>query len=237
MKKNYTKIIVVLDVSGSMESILNDVIGGYNTFIKSQKELKHGTCDLSLYKFSDSCNTVYENYTIDEVPLLTKKEYVPRGGTALYDAVEKVIDLTGEKLNDLDEKDRPDKVLFIIITDGEENGSYKSTQKVVKSKIERQTNDYKWQFTYIGANQDAWATGASIGTSQAANITYVNNSMGVKNVFRSLSDSTTSYRTSTDSVFCYSDVDIKNQVDAGLNLKNTTNNPLSTTNKKTKTTP
>ena len=122
MKKDYTKIVFVVDRSGSMASIAKDIIGGYNKFIADQKALKVGTCDVSFYQFDTTYNAVYENTPIDFVKDLDEKTFVPRGGTALLDAVGRTIENVGKQLSNMNENDRPDKILVVILTDGEENG-------------------------------------------------------------------------------------------------------------------
>lgn len=118
-RPDYTDIVVVLDRSGSMAGIKFDMEGGFNTFIAKQREIA-GVCRVSLYQFDTVYEPVYQGIQVQEVPLL---ELVPRGGTALYDALAKTIVTTGERLAKMAEPDRPGKVVFIVITDGAENAS------------------------------------------------------------------------------------------------------------------
>lgn len=215
MKKDYTKIIFVVDRSGSMGSIVNDVIGGYNKFIADQKALKHGTCDVSFYQFDTEYDAVYENTPIDFVKDLDNTTFVPRGGTALLDAVGRTIDIVGEHLSKMNESDRPDKILFVILTDGEENSSKKFSTEQVKQKIEHQSNVYKWEFTYLGANQNAWATGTSIGIAYNKNLTYAANTSGSYAAFSSLSSNTRMYRSAVKANFDYEASDVVAQAAAG----------------------
>jgi uncharacterized protein with von Willebrand factor type A (vWA) domain len=126
--------IIVLDKSGSMESIRNDTIGGYNAFVESQAG---GT--LSLYLFSDSLKKVYSGVPVSEVPKMTRETFVPNGGTALYDAVGKVI------LDHLADSVKP---TVVIITDGEENSSRNYSKSAVKDMIKKTG----WDFVYLGQN-------------------------------------------------------------------------------------
>lgn len=229
MKKDYTKIVFVVDRSGSMSSIVNDVIGGYNRFIADQKALKHGTCDVSLYQFDTLYQTVYENTPIDFVKDLDNKTFVPRGATALLDAVGTTIKNVGSQLAKLQESERPEKVLVVIITDGEENSSRTYTWDQIKKDVEHQTNVYKWQFTYIGANQDAWQVGANLGISHEASLTYAANATGTANAFSSLSANAAIYRSSAiSSSFAYTKSDIDAQKNAGVKTTNTVV-PITTT--------
>lgn len=221
MKKDYTKIVFVVDRSGSMGSIANDVIGGYNKFISDQKALKHGTCDVSFYQFDTLYEAVYENTPIDFVKDLDSKTFVPRGGTALLDAVGTTIKNVGSHLAKLQESERPEKVLVVIITDGEENSSHSYTWDQVKKAVEHQTSVYNWQFTYIGANQDAWSVGANLGIAGGASITYAANSLGTKCAFDSLSSNTANYRSFTNASFAYNQADLDAQKNAGATITNT----------------
>jgi hypothetical protein len=207
MKKNLTYIIFVVDRSGSMSSICKDMIGGFNSFIKKQKKI-NGDCKVFFYQFDTDYDTVYENLDLQLVADLTDKTYVPRGGTALYPSLGKTIEDIGKRLSAMSENERPERVLFVTITDGEHNSSLENvngkridrktfhqfTADQVKSMVEHQTQVYKWDFAYIGANQDAWAVGSSMGVSN--NLNYVASAAGTKNMFDNLSDSTATYRSS-----------------------------------------
>lgn len=221
MKKDYTKIVFVVDRSGSMNSIANDVIGGYNKFISDQKALKHGTCDVSFYQFDTLYEIVYENTPIEFVKDLDKNTFVPRGYTALLDAVGNTIKNVGNHLEKLQESERPEKVLIVIITDGNENSSHTYTWDQVKKSVEHQTNVYNWQFTYIGANQDAWSVGENLGIARGASLTYAANSKGSADMFASLSSNTTAYRSVRSASFAYTQNDIDAQKAAGVAITNT----------------
>ena len=218
MKKDYTKIIFVVDRSGSMESIAKDIIGGYNKFIADQKALNYGTCDVSFYQFDTLYEAVYENTPIAFVKDLDEKTFVPRGGTALYDAVGTTIENVGKTLAALKEEERPDKILFVILTDGGENSSTKFKGSQVKAMLEHQNTIYKWQFTYIGANQDAWATGESLGIRYASNLTYNATKGGTAAMFQSLTNNATLYRTNVKSTYDYELSDIDAQAAEGTPL-------------------
>jgi uncharacterized protein YegL len=221
MKKDYTKIVFVVDRSGSMSNIADDIIGGYNKFISDQKALKHGTCDVSFYQFDTLYEAVYENTPIDFVKELDNKTFVPRGGTALLDAVGTAIKNVGNQLANLQESERPEKVLVVIITDGEENSSHTYTWDQIKKSVEHQNKVYNWQFTYIGANQDAWSVGANLGIANDASLTYAANSKGSANMFAALSENTANYRSFTTASFAYKQADLDAQKDAGATITKT----------------
>jgi uncharacterized protein YegL len=95
---------------------------------------------------------LHDGINIKDVAPITDREYIPRGNTALLDAVGKTINTLGEKLAKMDEAARPGKVIVLIITDGQENASREFNQTRVKEMIERQQNVYKWEFIFFGAN-------------------------------------------------------------------------------------
>lgn len=191
MKKGYTDITVLLDRSGSMISIKKDMEGGFNTFIDEQKKVP-GILKVSLHQFDDQFNTVYIEKDVMDVPPL---DLVPRGSTALLDSAHKAITLTGERLKAKPESERPNNVIFVIITDGMENASKEITASQLKSLIEQQTNDYQWTFTYLGANQDAFTISASFGISAINIVNYSSSGQSVKNMYSTISAAVTRSRT------------------------------------------
>jgi len=159
MRQDLTDLTVVLDRSGSMHACRSDAEGGLNSFIAKQKELP-GECIFTLVQF----DTVYE-FVHKAIPLKTVPHchLEPRGNTALLDAVGRAIVETGERLRALPEHERPGLVVFVIVTDGQENSSQEYTKARVREMIEHQQSVYQWQFTYLGANQDAFAEAGSMG--------------------------------------------------------------------------
>lgn len=150
-KANSTEIVFVLDRSGSMETIAADMKGGFDSFIQEQKKVP-GECRVSLVSFNTTLDVVYEGLMLAAVP---KLELYPRGGTALFDAVGVAITSTGARLANMPEAERPAKVLFVIITDGEENSSREYTKNQVAELVAHQQKKYSWDFIFLGANLDA----------------------------------------------------------------------------------
>lgn len=171
MKKDYTHITVILDRSGSMEKVKEDTIGGFNAFLNEQKNLE-GEATISIIQFDNEYEYIAKFKPIQEVEELNSSTYKPRGMTALYDALGKAIKQTGKTLRNMKEEDRPEKVVFVILTDGYENASKKYTADNIKDKIEHQQSKYNWDFTYIGANQDAILVGNSMGISKDKSLNF-----------------------------------------------------------------
>ncbi len=164
-RENHSLIVTILDRSGSMESIKSDAIGGFNSFIATQKETE-GTADATLVLFDDQYELIFDTIPIRTVRPLTEKTFVPRGMTALHDAIGKTIDDLGVKLSQMPEQDRPEKVIIAILTDGMENTSVKYSQKQIKKMIKHQQKVYSWEFLFLAANQDAFSGAESIGISR-----------------------------------------------------------------------
>lgn len=221
MRKNHSEIVLVLDRSGSMENIATDTIGGYNTFLKKQQEAP-GTATFTLYQFDDRFETAVDAKDIQSVPMLNKDTFVPRGATALLDAIGRAIMLTGRRLENTPEDARAEKVVIVILTDGLENASRESTKEKVFEMIEHQRSKYSWEFVFLGANQDAIATAAGIGIAGANTITYMANSIGTRGVFNSTADNLCSYRAGNTTSAAYSKSDRDIQTAAGATIGKTT---------------
>lgn len=159
MNNNLTDITLVVDRSGSMEAIRMDAEGGVNTFLIDQAA-QPGDALVTLVQFDTHYEFVHRGVPAKQVP---RYQLVPRGGTALLDAVGRAINETGERLSKMPEADRPGLVVFVVMTDGEENSSQEFTKAQIKKMIEHQQLVYNWQFTFLGANQDAFAEAGSIG--------------------------------------------------------------------------
>ncbi len=167
--KDYTDITILLDRSGSMDSIKDKMESGFKEFIKEHR--KNPSTRMSLIQFNSThrFDPVFINRPISAVEGLNLK---PEGGTPLIDAFVKTIDDTGERLKRMDSKDRPKRVLFLVITDGEENASFLHTKEDVKSRVKNQSDNYNWQFIYLGANQDAIAEAHKYGIQPYASVNF-----------------------------------------------------------------
>ena len=154
--KNMTEIVCVLDRSGSMESIVDDAIGGFNTFLKTQQETP-GEARMSVVLFDHEYDLLYRGKALADIPPFNSLTFVPRGSTALFDALGRTIQEVGVRLAALAEVERPNKVLFVILTDGQENASKNYTGQQIKEMITHQLNVYQWEFLFFAANQDAFA--------------------------------------------------------------------------------
>lgn len=196
MKIGLTEIIFIVDRSGSMESIRKDMIGGFNSFLKEQRKVPT-ECKVSFYQFDAQhpvVETVYEQLLLESVPNLSKETFVPRGGTPLYDAVARVLKQVEQRFGKTESTERPEKILVVCITDGEENSSVEWSAQQVKQMIEHKQEKEGWGFVYLGANQDAWAVGGNLGFDKGSTLGYVASAKGTNQMWQSLSTQTVKYR-------------------------------------------
>ena len=184
MKDNYLDLNIVLDRSGSMAAIEEDMEGGLRSFISDQKKLEGKEITVSYTTFDTVVEEVFVAKDIKEI----KPEDLtlePRGMTSLLDAVGRAINTTGERLKALKEEDRPSKVTFLIITDGDENSSTEFTGEMIKTMVTTQKETYKWDFVFLGANIDSFGTAQRLGINTGVN--YKGTKNGTKALFRAVS--------------------------------------------------
>lgn len=181
--KNPVEIVVIADRSGSMGTIRDDAIGGFNQFLKEQQELE-GDANLTLVLFNDEYDIAVKSTPIDKVQPLTESTYVPARTTALNDAIGKTVSLL--------RKANPERVIVCILTDGMENSSKEYSTQQVKELIE-EVEGKDWQVVYLAANQDAFSEGMARGISHSIN--YAATTKGIRTAYSDVSDVTTAYRT------------------------------------------
>jgi hypothetical protein len=193
MNKNYTHITFVLDRSGSMGTLKSDTIGAVNKFVEEQKAVK-GKATFTLALFDDQHDIVHDFVDLKFVNGLNNENYVPRGWTALHDAIGRNINRTGSQLAAMKEQDRPEKVLFVIMTDGHENYSREFSLAKVASMIDHQDKTYNWDFVFLGADKDTFLVAKSLNIPAGNTNTYELTSGGINLNFTELSNSAGSYR-------------------------------------------
>ena len=171
MKKDLTELVFILDKSGSMSGLEKDTIGGFNSLIEKQRK-EEGEAIVSTVLFSDNSTVIHNRITIKEVPLLTSKEYYVSGCTALLDAVGNAINYILIKHNEMSEVEVPEKTLFIITTDGQENASREYNYKKLKNLIDNVKEKYKWDFIFLGANIDTIGEASKFGIDANNAVSY-----------------------------------------------------------------
>lgn len=176
---DFAHICCIIDRSGSMHSIQSDAIGGFNAFIKAQKN-EPGRAVFTLVLFNHEYAKLYDAVPLQDVQPLTVETYQPDGMTALLDAVGRGIDELGASLAAAPEEERPGKVIVAILTDGEENSSRVFTREQVFETISHQRDVYKWEFFFLAANQDAIQAGGSIGIAALYSMNFDATSDGIR---------------------------------------------------------
>jgi uncharacterized protein YegL len=210
-KKELMDITIVLDRSGSMGGIKADAEGGLRAFVDEQKKTI-ANAKFTLVQFDTEYEVVY-----DAVPLkkVGKISLLPRGCTALLDAMGKTIISTTERLEALTKSKRPSKVLFVVVTDGLENSSVEYKKDQVSALIKEREED--WQFVFLAANQDAIQEGQQYGITRGSSMTYAATGQGIGQAFDALSHSTGCfYMSAGPTVDCFFSEDARDAQDALL---------------------
>ena len=215
-KSVYTHISVILDRTGSMESIRDDTIGGFNAFLGEQKKQK-GKATLTLVQFDsqDPYEVIHRFKAIKEVPELTRETYVPRACTPLLDALGRGINDLEKSLADLAKKDRPKKVIFAVVTDGQENASREFTRNQVMKMIKDKTEKEKWQFVFLSADLGAIDEAQELGVQAAMSMAFVKNAEGAKGAWDSLSKNAADFRGGHKKDMAFEPEDRKHPQDPG----------------------
>jgi uncharacterized protein YegL len=211
MKKDYTHISMILDKSGSMQPLIKDTIGGFNSFLNDQKKL-NGTATMTVVQFDNQYEVHHSFKDIKEISELNESTYIPRASTALRDAIGRTINETGKHLDSLSEENKPEKVVVVIITDGLENASKLFSASDINQMIEHQQQKYGWQFTFIGSNQDAITSAGELGIAAAAALDYSPTSQGVKMSYDILSRSVGHHRAGLTKSISYTIEDRKKAI-------------------------
>lgn len=182
------RLIFVLDRSGSMQSIQNEAIGGFNAFVEAQKKVE-GEATLSLVIFDNVIDTIHKDVPLNEVPVLTSQVFVPRGMTAMNDAIGVTIT---QCLSETAEAGV--KTIMAVLTDGQENASKEYTGKMVGDLIKRAESEYGWEVLFLGANIDVNAVASSINIASNKFATFQANAKGAMDSYDAVSNATAMYR-------------------------------------------
>lgn len=193
-KPGYTHISVIVDRSGSMSNCVQEVLDGFNSFLYRQKNLPDD-CTMSVITFSTENHYLYDRVPIKKVKAMTKSQYYPSGGTALYDAICEEVQRLCDAFSKLPHQDYPERVICVVLTDGEECSSTDYSLEDVKNTIQTMENDYDWDFLFIAANQNAQKKGATMGFKPGKSLSYAANSEGTTKAFDSATRAIEAYRT------------------------------------------
>ena len=192
---NKTHIYILLDRSGSMSSIANDVIGGFNQMIKDQKA-NGPDAKVTLVQFDsqDPQAVIVAGAPIAEITDLTGETFIPRGGTPLLDATGLLIgrarvEAAAREATGLPKQD----ILFVSITDGEENESCEYSLSQIK-KLFKECEKAGWTFVFVSAALDAYGDAQRIGVKHGNIQAFDKSAHGTRLAFQSLSAKTSEFR-------------------------------------------
>lgn len=201
MKKGLTEIIFILDRSGSMRGLEADTIGGFNSLIERQKK-EDGEAYISTVLFDHESKVLHDRVPLEFIRPMTEDDYFVRGNTALLDAVGSAIHHIGNVHKYAREEDRPEKTLFVITTDGQENASSHYTYDKVKQMVERQKERFGWEFLFLGANIDAAKEAGRFGIRADRTANYVSDAKGTEVNYKALNKAISRVRSCESVAYC-----------------------------------
>lgn len=196
-KEILSEIVFILDMTGSMQNLKDDAVGGFNSFMEEQKKVP-GKCLVSLILFnSGEYIKVHDGIDIKKVSELTLKTYVPNHMTPLLETISRTIDEVNARIGETSKAKRPEKVIVAIMTDGQENQSAPQfTRRFVFDKITNQKETHKWEFIFMGANQDSYLEGGKLGFDAKDIKDFAATPKGLRGAYTHTSNLTAEYRTS-----------------------------------------
>lgn len=193
MKEELTELVFILDKSGSMAGLESDTIGGYNAMLAKQAAIE-GRCLITTVLFDHRYQLLHDRIDIRAVRPLTEKDYQAGGSTALLDAMGRTLD----KIISIQKHTAPDyraqKVIFVIITDGQENSSRDYSPDQIKQMVEFQKEQYGWEFIFLGANIDAIVTASAFGIGSDRALDYLADQQGTELNFQVLTETIGKFR-------------------------------------------
>lgn len=176
--------VAVLDMSGSMGSVAQQTIAGFNAYLDELKKLPHNIF-VTLVLFDDRYIRQYVSQPAAKCPPLTSAEYVPRGGTALRDALCQTVADVWEAVRT--KPHRTDRVSIFLSTDGQENASQKiRTDAEAKGAVELMIKNNHWEFLFAGANMDARAAGTALGFHPSRIVNIAGDGLAQQHLFKAL---------------------------------------------------
>ena len=188
-----TELVFILDKSGSMHGLEQDTIGGFNSMLQKQKELD-GECRITTVLFDNRYELLHDRIDIRAASSMTEKEYQVGGTTALLDAIGRTVQKLVSVQKNTAKEYRADRVLFVIITDGQENASREYSSDRVKEMIQLEKEKYGWEFVFLGANIDAVETAGQLGISRDRAVDYVPDGAGTALNFQMMSETVAAFR-------------------------------------------
>jgi uncharacterized protein YegL len=185
--KKVLELVFILDRSGSMSGLEKDTIGGFNSIIDKQKQLHGDDVIVSTVLFDHQTEVIHNRVPIEDVEPMDETTYYVGGSTALLDAVGGAIEHTKRVHRLLGDVDKPQEVMYIITTDGQENSSKMYQRKQIKRLVEAQ-QEKGWEFIFLGANINAFADAHTYGIKQDRTVQYMHDGAGTRHMYESVND-------------------------------------------------
>lgn len=196
-RDDLTAIAAVLDRSGSMQDMREDAMGGFNAFLKDQQDAP-GEAELTVALFDHEYVLLHDAADIKLVKPLDETTYVPRGGTALYDALGRTVNVLQASIEKRPEDERPGKVIIVIVTDGQENSSSEFTRERVFEQLKKLKADKGWKVMFLAADQDALEVGHSLGVGRARSAAVDGTKVGARASYRAMNAAVRGFRSGVD---------------------------------------
>ncbi len=189
-----TELYFVLDRSGSMSNLVRSTIDGFNSMIEKQKRETGGELFVSTVLFDDQSTVLHDHAPVADIQPLTEREYVPQGCTALNDAFGDAIRHAVGHQRHAAENRRAEHVIFVIITDGYENASQKYSTRTIAQMVAKEQKDYGWEFIYLGANIDSFASAGALGIASSRTANFVADGAGLNTIYAGAANVVTAAR-------------------------------------------
>ncbi len=182
---NKTELVFILDMSGSMEQLSADTIGGFNSILKEQSA-REGEVMVTTYLFNNSSRMIHDRLPVTDVPPMTKNEYRASGCTALVDALGDAIHHIAGIHRYARKEDVPEHTVFVITTDGMENASHHYKADEAKRMIQHEKEKYGWEFIFLAANIDAVESATTYGIDAEMAVDYVPDAGGTQMAYATM---------------------------------------------------
>ncbi len=195
MDSDYTHISIILDRTGSMESIRDDTIGGFNAFLGEQKKRpERATLTLVQFDTQDPYEVIHQFRPIAEIPELTREAYVPRASTPLLDAIGQGINDLEQRIAGMSQPERPSQVVMVVVTDGQENSSREFRMGQITRMIREKQDLNGWQFVFLSADLAAIEDAMAVGFKQASTLAFDKTAKGTAAAWAAMSTGISGYR-------------------------------------------
>jgi uncharacterized protein YegL len=185
-------ITFIIDRSLSTSNMTQEIEKGFTDYIQDRiaDQNEGDETYFTLIRFDHEYEVMYEGL---DASLVRPYQHEPRGNTALLDSVNRGLQQADQRFAKLSDSEKPDKVLFVIVTDGQENCSQETSRERLAELIQERTEKRNWQFVYLGANQDAFAAAGGMGIVRGGAINYTASPQGAQVAWQNLSSNTTKY--------------------------------------------